>query len=186
MRRRVLGAGMAALGLIAASLAWPALAAPRIGQIAPNFEVTTLDGQTVTLAALRGQVVVLNFWATWCAPCKVELPLLDRFYRRRKSDGLAVLAVTTQDSLPLRTLKPVAKALAFPMVRSIRGPYATMGAVPTNYVIDRSGVLRYARAGAFSEPDLDAILGPLLDEPSPAPTSPATVAAAEAMRLAAR
>src|SRR5476651_1212361 len=72
-----------------------------VGQAAPDFQVTTLDGTKLTLADFKNQVLVLNFWATWCVPCKTELPLLDRYYRLQQPAGLRVLAVTTEDSAPL-------------------------------------------------------------------------------------
>jgi peroxiredoxin len=152
------------LGLAPAATA----AQPKVDQPAPDFRVTTLDGQAIQLSDLRGQVVVLNFWATWCGPCKIELPLLDAYYRVQRRHGLVVLAVTTQDSLPLSDLKPLAKVLTIPMVRHFQGPYAPIGgAVPTNFVIDRNGVLRYAQAGAFDLDALNDVLVPLLQAPPP-------------------
>jgi peroxiredoxin len=157
-----------ALGAMAAAAQHRAKAAtPRVGRPAPDFQALTLDGRRVGLEDFTGEVVVLNFWATWCGPCKVELPLLDDAYRRLGRAGLRVLAVTTEDSLPLSQLRPLAKALAVPMVRAFQGPYAPLGAVPTNFVIDRQGVLRYGRAGAFTRSDLDQVLGPLLYRPAP-------------------
>ncbi len=159
------------IGLVAfaaASLASGAQAAgPVVGQLAPDFTVQTLDGRTVTLESLRGNVVVVNFWATWCGPCKRELPILDRFYELRRDVGLRVLAVTTEDSLPLARLKPLAERMTIPMVRRFKGRYGVLGGVPTNYVIDRAGVLRYAKAAAFDLDDLNALLVPLLQEPAP-------------------
>jgi cytochrome c biogenesis protein CcmG, thiol:disulfide interchange protein DsbE len=167
--RRRMSWGLAAVFLAAAVAAQPAAARdPVVGQIAPNFQVTTLDGQKLSLSDFKGEVVVLNFWATWCGPCKVELPLLNAYYKARARYGLRVLAVTTQDSLPLADLKPLAAALAIPMVRDLRGPYGTLEGVPTNYVIDRDGVLRYGEAGAFSLDDLNTILTPLLNRQAPA------------------
>ena len=144
--------------------------APVVGEAAPNFEVTTLDGRKITLADLKGQVVVLNFWATWCGPCKIELPMLDAYYKVQQKFGLRVLAVTTEDSVPWFRLKPLAAVLTIPMVRSLHGPYVVLDGVPTNYVIDRAGVLAYAKAGAFSLDDLNRILVPLLLAPAPDPS----------------
>jgi len=156
------------LGLIATLAAGAALASPpAAGKAAPDFQITTLDGKELTLADFKGQVLVLNFWATWCAPCKRELPLLDAYYKIQRPFGLRILAVTTEDSLPLSKLQPLAAMLTIPMVRHLRGPYAILGAVPTNYVIDRAGVLRYAKAGAFSVDAMNEILVPLLSEPAP-------------------
>jgi thiol-disulfide isomerase/thioredoxin len=136
-----------------------------VGKPAPDFKVITLDGKELTLADFKGQVLILNFWATWCGPCKRELPLLDAYYKAQQKFGLRVLAVTTQDSLPLSQLQPLAAVLTIPMVRRFRGPYSDPEAVPTNYVVDRQGVLRYAKAAAFSLDDLNSLLVPLLKEP---------------------
>ena len=75
-----------------------------------------------------------------------------------------MFAVTTEDSLPLSQLKPLAAALSIPLVRSIQGGYAPLGGVPTNYVIDRKGILRYAKADAFDLSQLNEILVPLLGD----------------------
>jgi peroxiredoxin len=145
-------------------------AAPKIGEAAPDFELTLLDGSKVSLASLRGQVVVLNFWATWCGPCKTELPLLDRYYAVQRKAGLRVFAITTEDSVPLSALKKLFAVMEMPSVRKVRGPYAPLGgSVPTNFVIDRAGRLRYAQAGAFNLDSLNEELVPLLRE---APSSP--------------
>ena len=159
--RFILGASL----LVAA----PATAAgPRVGQPAPDFQLTLVDGSHVRLSELRGQVVVLNFWATWCVPCRAELPLLDGYYRVAQRHGLKVFAATTEDSLPLYRLQRVFAAMAIGAVRNMRGPYAPIeGAVPTNFVIDRAGRIRYAAAGAFTLAELNRILIPLLNEPAP-------------------
>ena len=156
----------AAIALLAA--ASPSVAGPvvKIGQPAPEATLTMLNGDPVKLSSLRGQVVVLNYWATWCVPCRKELPLLDRYYRIQAKNGLRVFAVTTEDSLPAKVLKPLFGALAITPVRRIRGPYEYT-AVPTNIVIDRAGIVRYAKAGGFDLQDMNEILVPLLNEKAP-------------------
>ena len=141
-------------------------ASVKVGKPAPDTSMRLVDGSTVKLSSLRGQVVVLNYWATWCVPCRVELPMLDKYYRLQGKHGLKVFAVSTEDSLPTSKLKPLFNALAISPVRSIGGAYKNFDAVPTNIVIDRSGVVRYAKSGAFDLQDLNDILVPLLQEPA--------------------
>ena len=136
---------------------------PRVGEAAPDVSFTPIDGDKIKLADLKGKVVIVNFWATWCGPCRTELPLLDNFYRATARHGLLVYAATTEDSLPVYRLKPLFKALAITPVRRIKG-LDDMGALPTNYVIDRKGVVRYAKAGAFDLDALNKIIIPLLNE----------------------
>jgi peroxiredoxin len=123
-------------------------------------------------------VVVINFWATWCVPCRHELPLLDTYFRAQKDHGLVVLAATTEDSVPEYQMRKLFAMLAITPLHRLRGPYAPLGAVPTNFVIDRAGVVRYAQAGAFTLDELNNLLVPLLREPeSPAgATTTASVA----------
>ena len=141
---------------------------PKVGAPAPEFELKLIDDSRVRLSELRGQVVVLNFWATWCAPCKKELPLLDAFYRKLGRHGLKVYAITTESSLPIFKLKPLFEKMAIPSAKSVKGPYGDVTAVPYNVVIDRAGQIRYAKAGAFDVAALNTIVIPLLNEPVPA------------------
>jgi thiol-disulfide isomerase/thioredoxin len=161
---------VAAVALAASASAAPA-ASLKVGQPAPNFELVMVDGKRLHLSDLRGQVVVLNYWATWCAPCREELPLLDSYYRAASRRGwpLRVFAVATEDSLSKAQLKPLFKVLAIPSAEKIRGgPFGDVEAVPTNYVIDRGGVLRYAKAGSFDLDLLNEVLVPLMSQPAPA------------------
>lgn len=150
--------------------AFPAAAAPRpkVGEPAPEAELTLIDGTKVKLSAMRGDVVVFNIWATWCVPCRRELPTLDYYYEAQKQHGLRVYALSTEDSVPLYRLKPLFEKLHIQPTKKIKGPYGAIdNAVPSNYVIDRAGVLRYAKAAAFDLDDLNRELVPLLNEPRP-------------------
>jgi thiol-disulfide isomerase/thioredoxin len=141
---------------------------PKVGKAAPGFTLVTFENKKITLAELAGKVVVLNFWATWCAPCRIELPMLDAYVRRHGGDDLKLFAVATEGSVPTAKLRPLAAVLSFPLVKSISGGgYGELGAVPTNFVIDRGGVVRYAKAAAFSSQSFDAVVGPLLAAPPP-------------------
>jgi thiol-disulfide isomerase/thioredoxin len=140
---------------------------PAVDQPAPDFELTTFDGRKIKLAELKGHVVVLNFWATWCGPCRQELPLLSNYYRVMHERGvdLEIFAVATENSLSPQQLKPVQALVNFPMIKRFKGDYGSIKAVPLNFVVDRQGVLRYADAGAFTLDRMNEILGPLLAQP---------------------
>ena len=158
--------------LLATGAAAPASQKPKIGQPAPPAQFTLVDGSKVTLAELRGEVVVINFWATWCTPCRTELPLLDTYYRMQKSHGLRVIAVTTEGSVPLYQMRDLFKAMTIQPARRVKGPYGPIeNAVPTNFIIDRAGTLRYAKGGAFDLDTLNEELVPLLREPAPPPVA---------------
>ena len=154
-----------ALALLAAT---PIAAGPiKVGGMAPDVTLRLVDGSKVALSSLRGKVVVLNFWATWCVPCRQELPMLDAYYTARKDNGLRVYAMTTEDSVPAFQLKKLFAVMHIPPVRHASGAYGEVEALPTNYVIDRSGHLRYAQSGAFDLDALNKVLVPLLNEPVP-------------------
>ena len=160
-------AAMVDTGVASSNKMLPAVDAP-----APDFQVTTYDGRKLALADFKGQVVVLNFWATWCGPCKRELPLLEDYHRRQHANGLVILAVATEDSLTPFQLRPLAKILTLQMVKRFKGAYGNIKYLPTNFVIDRKGILRYAESGGFTPEGLDQVLGPLIAE---TPDSPQTV-----------
>jgi cytochrome c biogenesis protein CcmG/thiol:disulfide interchange protein DsbE len=166
---KLLGIGTAALMLIGA---W----SPEIGAIAPDFQMTLVDGTRVSSADLRGKVVVINFWATWCGPCREELPMLDAYYQAQQKAGLRIFTVTIDKSVPSPELEKLLATMNITAVGKIHGPYGIMGQVPTNYIIDRSGHLRYAEAGAFDLDTLNENIIPLLKEPArpDAPGAPTT------------
>lgn len=158
--------GALVLGLATAQ---SAAAYVKEGDPALPFTVTTFGGDKVSLDDLKGQVVVLNYWATWCAPCRVELPVLNDYFSRHPRHDLKILAVTVEGSVPAAKLKPLAAQLNFPLIAKLsgRGYGAIGGAVPTSYVIDRAGVVRYAKAGAFTAESFEDVVGPLLNKPPP-------------------
>ncbi len=158
------------LVVAALCLAPGAALAAKVGKPAPNFEIRTFDGYAIPLESLRGKVVILNYWATWCAPCRIELPQMDTYVRRHRTAPLVIYAVTIDNTTPWSRLKPLADTLVFPLVERLKGRgYGTIrGAVPTNYVIDRFGVVRYAESGAFTLESLEEIVTPMLTETSPA------------------
>jgi len=161
-----------AAALVALSLS---AASPKIGQPAPEGIITLIDKSKVSLSSLRGQVVILNFWATWCAPCREELPLLDRYYQLVASRGIRVFAIEVGDVATPGDLKKLFSMLHLTPARAIKGPYHLIqDAIPTNYIIDRAGKLRYAKASALDLDDLNRELVPLINEPAPPPLPAAT------------
>jgi cytochrome c biogenesis protein CcmG/thiol:disulfide interchange protein DsbE len=137
------------------------------GQPAPPFTLTTFDGQEVALADLRGQVVVVNFWASWCLPCEDEAPALEGAWRRYRDQGLVLIGVDYVDTEP--------EALAFIQRFGITYPngpdlgtrisqaYRVSG-VPETYIVDKTGVLAHVEIGPLAEAKLQAVLEPLLQE----------------------
>jgi cytochrome c biogenesis protein CcmG/thiol:disulfide interchange protein DsbE len=159
-----------------------ASAAAKVGKPAPGFSLTTLDHKKYSLADLKGKVVVLNYWATWCAPCRGEMVVMENYMRHHPDTDLKIFAIDTmeKENFSEAQFKPLAAHLSFPLVFTMWGwGYGALGgAVPTSYVIDRAGVVRYAAAGAFDDGSFAATVSPLLAEPAPADAVPKAVASA--------
>jgi thiol-disulfide isomerase/thioredoxin len=158
---------MVALSMLAVPGGAIAGGTAKVGEPAPNFSLTTYDKRKIKLADLQGKVVVINWWATWCGPCKAEMPMMSAFHRRHKDEGFEIFGVTTEDSVPPYMLKRLSEVLSYPLVLRFSGnAYPILNGVPTSYVIDRHGVVRYAKATAFDEQDFDELILPLLHEPA--------------------
>ena len=126
------------------------------GQFAPDFDLTDMNGNRVNLSDFRGSIVFLNFWATWCPPCKAEMPHMERIHKNYKDKGVAVLAVnvtTTEGKLSDVKGFVTKMGLTFPIVLDIEGvvnkQYQIM-AYPTTFMIDKQGVIRQRFLGAVS------------------------------------
>lgn len=119
--------------------------APKVGSAAPSFSLQRLDGAgSLDLASLRGKAVVLNFWASWCGPCKSEAAALERTYRRYSDRGVVFVGVDYHDVTSDARRFVAAHGLSFPMVLDGSGAigdrYGITG-VPETYVLDRRGRL---------------------------------------------
>ena len=120
-------------------------AAPDIGMPAPPLVLTTLDGSTFDLAKLRGKVVMVNYWATWCAPCRKEMPKLDAFYKKYQSQGLEIVGISIDFERDLDKARKVARTVAYPMAvaKAITDDgFGIPKGVPITWIIDTDGRVR--------------------------------------------
>jgi thiol-disulfide isomerase/thioredoxin len=148
-----------------ASLALLISAASATGS-APFQSARTLIGAPFNAA---GQVTVVHFWATWCAPCHIEMPILDAYYRKHRGQGLAVIAVSIDQGVSTRKLKDVTAKFAFPVARvdDVKMPRRDIpAAIPVNRVYDQSGRLIFQSKGdgrtTIDMATLERVVTPLL------------------------
>jgi thiol-disulfide isomerase/thioredoxin len=144
------------------------------GRPAPPLRLADLDGRPVDLASLRGKVVVLNFWATWCEPCRTELPSLDRLHRALSNEGLAVVAVSVDDRGTDVAGFLRARGLSLPVWRDPGGGEAARGwdvtGYPVTFVVDAVGRVqaRYLGVAEWDLPEaLDHFRGLTKENTSP-------------------
>ncbi len=145
-------------------------APPSMGSQAPDFQLIDLQGNWQALPDYRGKVVLLNFWATWCGPCRVEMPSMERVYQDLKDDGFAILAVSSdpQGSIVTRPFV-VSQGLTFPILHDsdyrVSGRYGVR-TLPMSFLIDRNGALieRVFGARDWNSPEARELLHGLLRE----------------------
>src|SRR5439155_21392245 len=134
----------------------------------PDFSLEALDGEVVKLSDLRGQPVFINFWATWCGPCKIEMPDIEQVYQANRDRGLVVLGVDVQESGP-KVQEYLANAgngkysWRFVLDRSGQTmlDYRVTG-IPSSFFVDRDGVIRDIIIGSTSRPAMETKVARLL------------------------
>ncbi|MCC7131427.1 MAG: TlpA family protein disulfide reductase [Gemmatimonadales bacterium] len=137
----------------------------------PTYAVTTLDGRLIEADSLAGRVVLVNFWATWCPPCRVEMPLLEAMHQRHRDRGLVVLGLSVDTD-------PAERVRAFLTERGITYPVAIVGAreqmafggvagYPTSFLLDRQGRIRHRAMGPLAMASFEPAVRRLLEEPAP-------------------
>lgn len=141
------GLALAAVGALLVLLVWKVVQQETGGaatnEPAPSFELPSLSGdETVSLAGLRGKAVVLNFWASWCQPCKDESPYLEELWRERRGEGLVLVGVNEEDVTKDARRFARRAGLTYPLVRDkagdLRDDYRLRG-YPETFVVDRRG-----------------------------------------------
>jgi len=143
--KKILAALLCGLGLV---IATHGTAAEE--EMAPDFTLKSLGGENIKLSELRGTVVLLNFWASWCGPCRTEMPLLDDLYQQYRDYGFTVLGVNLDENREqadrLLDKLPVTFPILFDPQNGTSETY-TVDAMPTTVLIDRNGVIRHHHRG---------------------------------------
>lgn len=139
---------------------------PDLGR-SPEFAFVSLEGDTIRSADLRGEVVVLNFWATWCLPCRLEMPSLQSLHEDLGTRGVRVLGLSTDvgSEGPIRAFLDE-RSVSYPVGRASnreRRAFGGIRGIPTTFIIDRSGVVRHRVVGYFAPPALRMAVSRLVD-----------------------
>lgn len=152
----------------------------RVGDVAPEFtgtvngqpvQLVDLNGNPIRLADLRGRPVWINFWATWCPPCQEETPILREMHAKYEDDGLALVAISVQETTPSDVRAYVERyglryTVGFDATSAVFHTYRAFG-LPTQLFLDRDGVIRNVVLGPVTRAQVDAILAPLVTEAPP-------------------
>lgn len=133
----------------------------------PAIALTDLQGNPVSFEDYRGQVILYNAWATWCPPCKEEMPTLQAYYEAHKDQGFVVIAI--EDGQPIEEVRTFVKnyGLTFPVWPDLEWAATKtlkINSLPTSILIDRNGVARYMWSGALDRATLEKYVTPLLQE----------------------
>ena len=139
-----------------------------IGRVAPSFARRSLHGETVNLSSYRGKVVLLNLWATWCGPCRTELPRFDRWQAKYQARGLQALAISMDDDPALARGVVEKLRLHFPVAMGdsqLGSLYGGIFGLPVTYLIDRDGIANKRIEGEAKSDLLERETVDLLSEP---------------------
>lgn len=135
------------------------------GEMAPDFNLTTLDGKTVKLSDYQGKKVILNFWATWCPPCRAEMPHMQAYYEEQAAaDNVEILAVNlTEKDHGLKKIKTFKKeyGLSFPIPMDEQGETGSLYqavTIPTSYIVDEQGRVQTKFVGPMDQATIEKII----------------------------
>ena len=127
--------------------------APQVGKPAPDFQLPNLEGQAISLSDFRGMPVLLNFWATWCGPCRFEMPMIQAIFEESSDTGLVILAVDIGEASSKAKDYIQSGNFSFPVLLDINQDVAleyNIRAIPTTFLIDKDGIIQEIKVGAFS------------------------------------
>ena len=142
------------------------VATPRVGEPAPEFSLVSTQGSTISLADLRGQPVLLNFWASWCPPCRGEMPDLDRVATEYRDRGLVVVGVDLEEDREPVVRYAQTLGLQLSLLLDQGGAVATrynVTGLPTSYFVDRDGLIRDRNVGPLTPRGLRSKVAQILD-----------------------
>ena len=143
--------------------------APMPNRPAPDFTLSTLDGTSITLSELKGQVALINIWATWCPPCRAEMPVIQATYDQYRDQGFTVLAVDLQEDPRTVAAFMQRYQLTFPALLDRDGTVSVSyrsSALPSSFFVDRRGVIRAVYRGPMPRSVLAGTVEQLLQEPA--------------------
>lgn len=150
MRRRIAIALSVVVALLVLTPVTGSTASGLVGQPAPDFALRSLGNENLRLSEHLGEVVVINFWATWCGPCRQEMPLLDELYGKYRLAGLVLLSINLDDDLDRATQMARTLHVSYPVLIDERKEVSRayqVGTLPLTVLIDREGVVRYVSEG---------------------------------------
>ena len=143
------------LATVGCSVGFSPAQGPQVGKLAPDFQLQSLDGQTVSLSDLRGKPVLINFWASWCGPCRFEMPLLQEIFEEKEwSDkGLVILAINLGED-PSR-VERFMKSYGFSFLTLLSAGQDValeynIRSIPATFFIDKEGIIQDIKVGVFS------------------------------------
>jgi peroxiredoxin len=155
---------------ITSSLDEQSYSVPSIGKAVPNFSLITLDGNQVSLSDFKGKAVFINLWASWCPPCRLEMPDIQAAYEKYQTQDLVVLGIniTNQDNLADARAFVEEFKLTFPILLDESGEVSAglfrLLALPTSFFIDSEGILQRIQIGAIPTKNLDTYISEILPE----------------------
>ncbi len=136
-----------------------------VGRRAPDLQLESLDGRQVSLADYAGQVVLINFWATWCPPCKEEIPAIERAYQAHRDEGFVVLGINDGEAFEVIQAFAGELGITYPVLIDKRGDVAARyrrRGLPLTLIVDRNGVIQVRHEGYLTAGQLDRYLSGLL------------------------